>query len=201
MKKLGFVIILLIVISHHGLSQIIQKDLNNEKTSLNEKGSGLCWESVGPFDNQIINKDNWIGRVSCLAADPNNQNIIYAGANTGGLWKTTNPLDASPHWECLTDDYAGMGVTDVLIDPNNSNIIYIVTGVHTNTRMHQLGDYKGDYSYGAYKSTDSGLTWNIMFGLDPEDQLYLKKIKYDPNNSNIMYILSSKAVYRSADGG
>ncbi|MEA1896653.1 MAG: hypothetical protein U9N53_03195, partial [Bacteroidota bacterium] len=79
---------------------------DTKKTTSGGKSSGLSWEFVGPYDHQINDLDNWIGRVSCLAADPNNQNIIYAGANTGGLWKTTNPLDVEPHWKCLTDDYA-----------------------------------------------------------------------------------------------
>lgn len=40
-----------------------------------------------------------------------------------------------------------------------------------------------------------------MMGLSPEENIYLSKLVFDPNNSSIMYILSSKTVYKSTDGG
>ncbi len=169
---------------------------NGKKSTGSTKSSGLSWEFVGPQENLTEAKNN-MGLVACLTSDPNNQDIIYAGAITGGLWKTTNPLDSYPHWECLTDDYAGMGVTDVLVHPNNSNVLYIVTGIHVNGMMKMTGDY----SLGAYKSTDGGLTWNLMMNLSPVQNIYLSKIAFDPDNSNIMYILSTTTVYKSSDGG
>ena len=161
-------------------------------------GTGTTWEFVGPKED-LMNIPNYMGHVACLTSDPNNQNIIYAGATTGGLWKTTNPTATYPHWECLTDNYAGMGVTDVVVHPNNSNTIFIVTGIHFNGMMKMTGDC----SLGAYKSTDGGLTWNPMpnMNLSPEEKIYLSKIVFDPNNSNIMYILSTTTVYKSTNGG
>ncbi len=159
-------------------------------------GTGTAWEFVGPKED-LMNIPNYMGHVASLAVDPNNQNIVYAGATTGGLWKTTNPTAVYPHWECLTNNYAGMGVSDVVVHPDNSSIIYIVTGIHFNGMMKMTGDY----SLGAYKSTNGGLTYNLMMGLSPEENIYLSKLVFDPNNSSIMYILSSKTIYKSTDGG
>jgi photosystem II stability/assembly factor-like uncharacterized protein len=164
-------------------------------TSLPSGGTGETWEFVGPIENENMKRE--MGRVMCLTSDPTNTNIIYAGAETGGLWKTTNPLDAYPHWECLTDDYAGMGVTDVVVHPTNSNTIFMVTGIHVNGMMKK----NGSYSLGAYKSTDAGENWDLMMNLVPDSLIYLTKLMLDPNNSNIMYILSTETVYKSTDGG
>lgn len=164
--------------------------------SLPVGGTGETWEFVGPNEG-IMNIPNYMGQITCLATDPNNQNILYGGAMTGGLWKTTNPTDTYPHWECLTNDYAGMGVTDIVVHPDNSNTIFIVTGIHVNGMMKMTGDY----SLGAYQSTDGGSTWNLLMNLLPEENIYLGKIVFDPDNSNIMYILSTTTVYKSTDGG
>ena len=161
-------------------------------------GSGTTWEFVGPNEN-IMNIPNYMGYVGALAVDPNNQNIIYAGSATGGLWKSTNSTATYPHWECLTNDYAGMGVSDILVHPNNSSIIFIVTGIHFNGLIKMTGDY----SLGAYKSMDGGVTWNLMtdVGFSTDENIYLSKIIMDPGNPNTIYILSTTTVYKSIDGG
>ena len=44
----------------------------------------------------------------------------------GGLWKTTD--DGGLSWSTNTDNLPVLGVSDILIDPTNTDIMYIATG-------------------------------------------------------------------------
>jgi hypothetical protein len=65
------------------------------------------------------------GRVSALAVDSTNSNVLYAGAADGGAWKTT---DAGVHWTPLTDSQPSLAVGSIAIDPSNHSTIYVGTG-------------------------------------------------------------------------
>ena len=78
------------------------------------------WSLVGPN-----NPDKGIGRVDRLAFHPTDPNTVYAGAAGGGLWRTT---DAGANWTNLTADLPCLGISGIVIDPNNTNTIFILTG-------------------------------------------------------------------------
>ena len=67
----------------------------NNKSLVFSRSIEPSWEFIGPHENLVLNKPNNLGLVACLATDPNNKNVLYAGAITGGLWKTTNPTALS----------------------------------------------------------------------------------------------------------
>ena len=56
--------------------------------------SANTWTPIGPAPGA----GPFSGRVDVAASVPNNSSIMYVGANVGGIWKTTNWLDASPIW-------------------------------------------------------------------------------------------------------
>jgi hypothetical protein len=82
--------------------------------------SSSPWSFQGP--NPTPSSRQNIGIVISLAVHPTNQNIIYAGSNTSGIWKTTNGGDS---WINITDDLkiAGLGIHSIAIDPNNTDVI------------------------------------------------------------------------------
>jgi hypothetical protein len=94
------------------------------------------------------------GRVTALAVDQTNKDIVYLGAAGGGVWKTTNGGDS---WTPLTDSQASLAVGSIAIDPTNDQTIYVGTGEENNG---------GDNYYGAgiLKSTDGGNTWTLLGG-------------------------------------
>ena len=106
------------------------------------------WVSLGPthFTNKDFSVAN-IGRINAIIVDPNNSNIYYAGAPSGGIWKST---DAGLSWTPLSDKLPQIGVSGIAIDYNNSNIIYIATGDD---------DASDTVSAGVFKSIDGGATW------------------------------------------
>lgn len=87
-----------------------------------------------------------------LAISPENPNLMFAGTDTNGLWKS---VDGGKTWRSSSAGFNSMGVADIAFDPENSEIVYALgsTGV---------GKYD-EPNTGIYKSTDGGDTWKRVF--------------------------------------
>jgi len=145
------------------------------------------WTCVGPV--AIPNKGGE-GRLNCLAINPLNPNTIYVGSPSGGLWKTNNGGNT---WTPTSDYLSTLGVTDIAIDPTDTNIIYIATGD---------GDVIYTYSTGVMKSLDGGATWATT-GLNWQTSqgLYMNRIVINPGNHNMLLVGNYNGVSKSRDGG
>jgi len=147
------------------------------------------WQFAGPT--------NVGGRVSDIEYNPNNVNIIYAGAATGGVFKSTNGgLDYFP----IFDEQAVLPIGDIAVDPVNSNIIYVGTG-------EANGGHNNFAGGGVYKSTNGGTSWQ-MIGL--QNTVSIGRIVVDPLNPLKVYVAAvgsyfgpnpDRGVYRSDNGG
>ncbi len=155
--------------------------------SVSRTASSSAWSFVGPTGAPT---GSGAGRLCCIRFEPGNTNTIYVGAAAGGLWKST---DAGQTWICLTDFLASIGCSDIAIDPNNTNILYLGTG------DNDAGDSP---SIGVMKSIDGGITWNTT-GLvfSPALNKRVGKLLIDPTNSNIIYAATSGGVYKTTDAG
>ena len=151
------------------------------------------WIAKGPINTPIIlynNKKRGNGRVNCIAFDPVDPNIIWVGSPVGGLWKSS---DGGNNWTTNTDNLPVMGVSHIAIDPNNTQIMYIVTGDAMASDT---------YSIGVLKSTDGGTTWNttgLSFSVD--QQQTVNKIIIHPDYSDSLYAVTNSNIRISADGG
>src|SRR6266540_201360 len=94
------------------------------------------------------------GRVTNIAIDPTNHQVIYIGTAQGGVWKTT---DGGTHWRPCSDNEASLAIGALAIDPANTQIIYAGTGE---------GNFSGDSYYGAgvLRSTNGGASWTLLGG-------------------------------------
>src|SRR5712692_4460056 len=85
------------------------------------------WTSIGPRPAQALTTSQAIfngarsisGRVTSLAIDPRNSDVIYLGAATGGVWKTT---DGGLNWTPLTDTQPTLVTGAIALDPSNPDI-------------------------------------------------------------------------------
>jgi len=147
----------------------------------------MRWRYIGPVGN----------RVSSVAGVPGDPNVYYAGAASGGLWKT---IDAGIHWSPVFDDQDVQSVGALAVAPSNPNIVWAGTGEPWIRSHISIGD-------GVYKSVDAGRTWTKM-GLDSTGRI--GRIVVDPNNPDIVFVAAQghsygpqeeRGVYRTTDGG
>lgn len=154
------------------------------------KGAGAGnWTSLGP--NSTSGGYAGLGRLNCVAFSPAGSSIIYVGAASGGVWKSTN---GGSSWSPISDDLGALGISDMIVLPGGSaDIIYIATGDR---------DAADTYSVGVMKSNDGGVTWNTT-GLNwsQSSGRRISRLLVDPSNSSILYASTTAGVYKTTDGG
>ncbi len=132
-------------------------------------------------------------QVYALAIDPLHTDTIYAGTRSLGFFKST---DGGITWNKSGDALISKQIIyTIAVDPVDPNNIYAGgrgSGVD--------GTTSGYWGGGAFKSSDSGLTWqDANVGL-PEGWIYTLAI--NPVTPNIIYAgTHSKGVFKSFDGG
>ncbi len=148
-------------------------------------GNNGSWKPLGPYNGSSM---GGIGRINRVTFDPNNSQIVWAGAAAGGLWKS---VDAGSSWTTNTDLLPNLGVSDIAIDPTNSQIMYLATGDK---------DGGDTYSYGILKSTDGGQTWNTTgLSYNISQLIRISDIYINPSNTNIIIASTRQGIYRSTD--
>ena len=187
--KHAFLLILCITVYH---SNIIA--LENKKNSIEDKKnssvySGIKFRSIGPA---LMS-----GRISDIVIHPENENLWYVTAGSGGVWKTQN---SGTTWKSIFDKQISYSIGCITMNPQNSNELWVGTGENVGGRHVAYGD-------GIYKSTDAGITWKNM-GLKSSE--HISKIIIHPQNSDIIWVASQgplwssggdRGVYKSNDGG
>jgi hypothetical protein len=162
--------------------------------------TGVVWTPIGPSPiNQGNSRAN--GRVSSIAINPNNPNVIYQGSSGGGVWRST---DGGLNWTPLTDQQATLGTGEpsaIAVDPSDTSTIYVGTS----------GRFVLNISKGILKSTDGGGSWIILGSDFPAgntgnaDSLFagqsINAVIVDPSNSNVVYLGADIGLFRSTDGG
>ncbi|MCK9421540.1 MAG: hypothetical protein M0Q38_02980 [Bacteroidales bacterium] len=162
-------------------------------------GPEANWIPMGPFSTKSGYAG--LGRINCIAFHPTNVNTFWVGSPSGGLWKTT---DYGQSWTTNFDSSPVLGVSDMVIDPNNPLIMYIATGDGDGGSLHDInatpeGDTK---SIGILKSVDGGVTWNPT-GLSWKvaDVGLIRRLIMNPTNSSMLYAATSDGIYQTIDAG
>ncbi len=120
--------------------------------------NGTVWAPIGPspIDETAILGVYGNGRVTAIAINPNNPNIIYIGTAWGGVWLTR---DGGLTWTPLFDRAPSLGVGKpgaLAIDPVNTNILYVGTNSRDGS---QFSPEATQPPAGLFKSTDGGASW------------------------------------------
>ncbi len=184
MNKLLTLLIILV------LTTSITAQKNDSNNLLTETTfSGLKFRNIGPA---LMS-----GRISDIAIHPENDNLWYVCAGSGGVWKTTN---AGTTWTPIFDNQKVYSIGCVTIDPLNPHTVWVGTGENVGGRHVGYGD-------GIYRSDDDGLTWKNM-GL--KNSQHISKIIVHPSSSNIIWVAAQgplwskggeRGLYKSVDGG
>jgi photosystem II stability/assembly factor-like uncharacterized protein len=145
----------------------------------------------------------WLGpvvgnRVASVAGVPGDPTTYYAGAASGGVWKTT---DGGIRWNPVSDAMPVQAIGALAVAPSDPNVVWAGTGEAWAIRD---SDVIGD---GVYKSVDEGRTWSNV-GL--ADTGRIARILIHPSNPDIVLVCATgrltgpqreKGVFRTVDGG
>lgn len=156
------------------------------------------WVGIGPSQNIG-------GRILCIAVDPRNSNNLFAGSASGGIWRSTTGGIGSSAWRPVQTGFPTLGVSSIIIDPANSNIMYAGTGEVYRTDTSNIGfnvwKARGTYGIGVLKSTDNGNSWTQVFNRSMPGLFGVQMLRFDPLNSSIVYACATDGLYRSLNAG
>ncbi len=156
-----------------------------------------AWTSLGP--------NNIGGRTLCLAVDPDNPQIIYAGSASGGLWKSTTGGVGADAWNRVETGYPVLAVATVALDPADSDVIYIGTGEAYRYQTSDGGELnrltRGSYGIGILKSSDGGANWSSSLDWTYDQNRGVWMIAIHPDDSNIVYAATTEGIYKSTNAG
>lgn len=146
MKNLLTVLIAGILSASFSNAQTSAQYLSNSDNFCSSSGTFQGnWKLTGPI---CLTTQN-MGRIDPVWVDPDNENHIYAGSLSGGLFEKTTSGD----WICLTNKLPGVGVHDVDVYKNGGQTTIVISTV--------TDDKRYSYGHGIYESTDGGTTWTF----------------------------------------
>ena len=161
---------------------------------------GETWENIGLEAQRVISK---------IEIDPTDPNTIYVASlglpftynDSRGLFKTT---DGGKSWEKIFYISDSTGIVDVVINPENPDIV--ITCGWDRVRSNSVNLVSGD---GAdfYMSQDAGASWNKIISNLPDtvqSRTGLTICKNYPNNVYAVVVdaeRSLEGIYRSTDYG
>ena len=170
-------------------------------------GDGLYKSEDGgkSFRKVGLEKSEHIGRI---AIDPRDSRVVYVAAQgplwgpggDRGLFKTT---DGGKTWKNILSISEDTGVTEVVLDPRNPEILYASSWQR---RRHVWTLINGGPESAIHKSTDGGVTWTkLRSGLPPGD-LGRIGLAVSPVDPRVLYATVEAAdtgsgIYRSTDRG
>ncbi len=160
-----------------------------KKLAGGQRSSSGQWTSMGPSSSP--GGYAGLGRLNCIGFHPTDNDVMYVGAASGGIWKTT---DGSSTWTPKGDDIDAIGVSDIIVvETAGDDLIYLATGDK---------DHSDTYSVGILKSTDGGINWSSTGLVFTAGQKKLiNRLLIDPSNDDILYAATSSGLYKTTNAG
>ena len=152
-----------------------------------EHYTDLRYRHIGPVGN----------RIASVAGIPGDPLTYYAGAATGGIWKS---VDGGEYWEPVFDGYPDHAIGALAVAPSDPEIVWAGTGEpHIRSNVSIGG--------GVYKSLDGGETWEEMNMKWPSRTA---RIVIHPTNPDIVWVAAlghshgpqqERGIFKTSDGG
>ncbi|WP_133555968.1 VPS10 domain-containing protein [Algoriphagus boseongensis] len=161
--------------------------------------AGKTWSRAG------LDKTRFISR---MRIHPSNPDVVYAAvlgdifqpSDMRGVYKTT---DGGKNWEKVHYVNDQAGAVDLILDPNNPEILYATTWEIKRTPYSLESGGPGSKMF---KSVDGGKTWDELSAKEtfPKGVLGIMGITVSPKNSNRLYAIienDNGGVFTSKDAG
>ncbi len=135
----------------------------------------------------------YVGAFTALATIPAKPNLLFAGSEFGGVWRTTNANAAVPDWTPITDAAPNLTIADLKVDPNDpsGNTLFAATPI-------------GNGLGGVLKITNALATPTFaLLGGQTLGNERLPKVVVTTLNGGAVLLAATldSGLFRSADGG
>jgi photosystem II stability/assembly factor-like uncharacterized protein len=141
---------------------------------------GSSWKKMG-FENSE--------RIASIAINPKNSDEIFVGV-LGALWSDSDErgvyksTDGGKSWNKILYIGPSTGAADVIMDPENPNILYASMWQFRRTAW---GFNSGGETSGLYKSVDGGANWKKIHTGFPAGKLGRIAVAVAPSDGSILY--------------
>ncbi|MBD3413836.1 MAG: glycosyl hydrolase [Candidatus Aminicenantes bacterium] len=162
--------------------------------------SGHIWKTVNNGITWTPLFDNYGSyAIGCLAMDPNNPNVVWAGTGENNSQRALGYGDGVYKTENGGKTWKNMGlkksrqIGKILIDPRDSDVVYVAA-------EGSVWGPGGDR--GLYKTTDGGQTWEAVLTIS--EHTGVSDMVMDPRYPDIIYAASHQRrrhVFTKIDGG
>lgn len=153
------------------------------------KLEGLKARSIGPAGMS--------GRIAAIDAFRGDPRVVFVGAASGGVWKSTN---AGLTFEPVFDEQPVHSIGAVAVDPRTPDVVWVGTGEANIRNSISHGD-------GVYLTRDGGKTWANV-GLAKTERI--ARILLHPRDERVAWACATgpawsdgteRGVFRTTDGG
>jgi photosystem II stability/assembly factor-like uncharacterized protein len=137
------------------------------------------------------------GRIGAVAGVPGDPKIVWVGAASGGVWKST---DGGVRFQPVFDDQDVTSIGAIAIDPRSPDVVWIGTGEGNPRNSASVGR-------GLYRTRDGGQTWQKL-GLEKTEHIH--RILLHPTDPDTAFVAAfgttwgeneERGVFRTRDGG
>jgi hypothetical protein len=158
-------------------------------------GAGGHWTEYGAG-----NLDDGFGvfqgaRIDNFAYDPEHKRL-FAAVGSGGIWMTEavngDVRTLADHWVSVGDRLPSLVNSGVAWTPSGGGTLIAAGGESVMGSSGYLG-------LGAHWTNDLGASWHHASGVP--DGAMVFRAAVDPSNPDIVYVASSKGLFRSSDAG
>ena len=160
---------------------------------------GKSWKNMGLKASEHVGK---------IVIDPRNSDTLYVAAQgplwgpggDRGLYKTT---DGGKTWNKVLNISENTGVTDVVMDPRNPDILIAAS---YQRRRHVWTLINGGPESALYKSTDGGKQWTKLKNGLPKEDMGRIGLAMAPTNPDMVYAIIESidkkgGIFRTTDLG
>jgi hypothetical protein len=149
------------------------------------------------LDARAVGPPGTSGRISAIDALRSDPRVIWVGASTGGVWKST---DGGFTWTPVMDKEPVNSIGMVKVNQSAPHIVWVGTGEGSVRNSMGVGR-------GLWKSMDGGLTWQHL-GLERTERI--EEIVLHPVDPDVAWVSAlgpawsdgdERGVFKTTDGG
>jgi photosystem II stability/assembly factor-like uncharacterized protein len=177
-----------------GLSMVLATAATLTSSSI---GFGQGLEDFATLEPRSLGPAGMSGRVAAVAGIPGDQNTFFAGAATGGFWRTD---DGGLSWTSLFDEQPVCSIGSIAVRAGHPDEIWVGTGEGNPRNSSSVGN-------GVFRTRDGGETWEPL-GLEGTEKIH--RLLLHPTNPQVAWAAAlgttwgesqERGVYRTTDGG